>query len=64
MVLESKTKVVKRLKKDRGGRIYEQYWIYIPKALLLDSQFPINLEKDIVIKIEGKRLVIENVEEN
>ena len=38
---------------------YPSYHIYIPKDLINDSAFPLNVNDKIVIKIENQQLIIE-----
>jgi len=51
MVREAETKIYKT-----NGRHY----LYLPKALITDSNFPLDIKKPILIRIEGNKLTIEN----
>ncbi|MEM1539738.1 MAG: hypothetical protein QXK33_04940 [Candidatus Bathyarchaeia archaeon] len=51
MVKEAKTKIYKT-----NGRHY----LYLPKDLITDSNFPLDIKKPIIIRIEGRKLTIEN----
>ncbi len=53
MVLETEVKAYPR--EDRGGWV-----IYLPKKLVEDSSFPVDKKKKISVKIDGKKLIIEN----
>jgi len=54
MVLVAETKVVNRpVKKD--GNIYDSFWIYLPKEIASDSQFPFAEGQPVKIKIDVKR---------
>jgi len=53
MVLQGETRIYKS-----NGRSS----IYIPAGLINDSAFPFKLEDRLEIRIEGKRLIVERVE--
>jgi len=52
VALETKTKI-----SSTKGRIY----IYCPKTLVEDSQFPLKVGDKVRIRIEGKKLVVEKI---
>jgi len=43
---------------DRGKK-YRKIFIYIPKEVSADTSFPFKPGDDVIVKIEGKKLVIE-----
>jgi len=51
MVLEARTKIY-RSKDNR-------HYLYVPMSIIKDSTFPLDLEKDLTIRIEDKRLILE-----
>jgi len=58
MVLCAEGRFIERNIVSRGKK-YKQYLIYVPKLLALDSQFPFKPGDKVLIKIDGKRLIIE-----
>ncbi|MEM2293858.1 MAG: hypothetical protein QXX41_11340 [Nitrososphaerota archaeon] len=49
--------------KEAESRIYKtdgRHYLYLPKDLVTDSSFPLDIEKKVIVRIEGKRLVVEN----
>ncbi|AEA47515.1 hypothetical protein Arcve_1513 [Archaeoglobus veneficus SNP6] len=42
-----------------GGRTYDKFFIYIPTNVAKDSAFPFKPGEEVVIRIDGDRLVIE-----
>jgi hypothetical protein len=53
MTGEGKGKIVDR------GKKYRKIFIYIPKEVSSDTSFPFKIGEDVVVKIEGKKLLIE-----
>ena len=51
MVLEARTKIY-RSKDNR-------HYLYVPMSIIKDSAFPLDLEKDLTIRIEDNRLILE-----
>jgi hypothetical protein len=43
-------------------RVNSRHTIYVRKSLVNDSAFPFNVDEPLIIRIEGKRLVIERKE--
>jgi hypothetical protein len=56
MAGEGKGKVVDR------GKKYKKIFIYIPKEVAMDTNFPFKIGENVSVKIEGERLVIEKRE--
>ena len=50
MVNQAKTKIVK---------VGSRHTIYLQKDLVTDSIFPFKADEELIVKIEGKKLVIE-----
>jgi CxxC motif-containing protein len=46
---------------DRGGK-YSKTFIYIPKEVASDTSFPFKKGEDVTVRIEGKKLIIEKLE--
>jgi ABC-type Mn2+/Zn2+ transport system ATPase subunit len=57
MAGEGKGKIV-----NKGGK-YKKIFIYIPKEVAADTSFPFKIGERVKIKINGKKLVIEKLEE-
>ncbi|MEM3665750.1 MAG: hypothetical protein QW222_01555 [Candidatus Bathyarchaeia archaeon] len=53
MTGEGKGKVVDR------GKKYRKIFIYIPKEVSSDTSFPFKIGDDVIVRIDGKKLVIE-----
>lgn len=56
LIMASEVKIKAYPRKDRGGWI-----VYLPKNLVEDSIFPLNSNKTITAKIEGKKVVMEQI---
>ncbi|MBS7616959.1 hypothetical protein KEJ45_07165 [Candidatus Bathyarchaeota archaeon] len=56
MAGEGKGKVV-----DRGSK-YSKIFIYISKEVASDTSFPFEAGEDVIVKIDGKRLIIEKLQ--
>ncbi len=50
---QGKGKIVDR------GKNYRKIFVYIPKEVSSDTSFPFKPGDDVIVKIEGKKLVIE-----
>lgn len=62
MVLEDKGTISRKVS---GAGKYSQMVVNIPKSISVDSQFPFKLKNgkiDVLIKIDGNKLVIQKVE--
>ena len=46
-----------------GGKTYDKFFVYIPTSVAKDSAFPFRPGEEVLVRIEGKRLVIEKIEE-
>lgn len=49
--------------KEAESRIYRtngRHYLYLPKDLVTDSNFPIDINRKILIRIDGQKLIIEN----
>jgi hypothetical protein len=49
--------------KEAESKIYKtngRHYLYLPKDLITDSNFPLDIKKSIIIKIEGRKLTVEN----
>ena len=53
---EGKGKVV-----DRGTK-YSKIFIYIPKSVFEDTSFPFKVGEDVLVRIEGDKLVVSKLE--
>jgi len=51
MVLEWTTRIYRTSK--------NKHYLYVPMSIIKDSAFPLDLEKDLTIRIENKRLILE-----
>lgn len=49
----NKVQIRANYREDRGGWI-----IYLPKKIVEDSAFPINIKDNLIAKIEGKKVII------
>lgn len=58
LMLEGSTRIILPSRNDRS----KTGVLYIPADLVKDSSFPFRPEQQVVVKIDGKRLVIEEVE--
>jgi hypothetical protein len=54
-MLEGFTKIILPTRSDRS----KTGILYIPADLVKDSSFPFNPDQEVVVRIDGKRLVIE-----
>jgi len=67
VVKEAVTKVYVRRSRSHSGHFW-QYWIYIPKKVVDDPDFPLKLKnpgsekKYVRIRISKKRLIIEPIQ--
>lgn len=52
--------MLKDYSKLRKHLFNNRYSIYIPSNIIMDSQFPINIEDNVVVEIVGNTLVIKN----
>jgi len=55
LLLESLAKIILPVRSDRS----KTGILYIPADLVKDSSFPFSADQEVVIKIDGSRLVIE-----
>jgi len=49
--------------KEAESKIYRtngRHYLYLPKDLITDSNFPLDIRKKIVIRINGNHLIVEN----
>lgn len=53
MTGEGKGKIVDR------GKKYRKIFVYIPKEVSSDTSFPFKIGEDVIVKIDGERLIIE-----
>lgn len=62
-MLEALTKLVNR-PTQTDGRLYDKFYVYVPRAVSNDSCFPFKANQKVKVRIdtENKRLVIENAE--
>jgi hypothetical protein len=62
-MLESESKLVNR-PTETGGKLYDKFYVYIPRELSKDSAFPFKVDERLKIKIDtkNKRLIIEKIE--
>jgi hypothetical protein len=51
MVKEAETKIYKT---------DSRHYLYLPKDLITDSAFPLDITKKIIIRIEGETLIVKN----
>ena len=58
MVFKSVTKFSAAPKKGPNDRIYYSPRIYLPTKLVNDSRFPFKDGEDLVVRINGRKLVI------
>lgn len=42
-----------------GKKLYDRYFIYIPTYVAKDKDFPFENGEEVVVKIEGGKLIIE-----
>jgi len=63
IMLESESKLVNR-PTHTGGKLYDKFYIYIPREVSKDSAFPFKPDQKLRVRIdvENRRLVIENAE--
>ena len=54
-MLEGSTKVILPTRSDRS----KTGILYIPADIVKDSSFPFNPDEEVVVRIDGRRLVIE-----
>jgi hypothetical protein len=57
-MLEGSTKVILPTRSDRS----KTGILYIPADIVKDSSFPFNPDEEVVVRIDGRRLVIERRE--
>jgi len=62
-MLESKTKLVNR-PTQTAGKLYDKFYVYIPREVSKDSAFPFKPDQKLKVKIDAEncRLVIEKSE--
>jgi len=62
-MLESESKLVNR-PTQTGGKMYDKFYVYIPREISKDSAFPFKANQKLKVRIdvENKRLVIEKLE--
>ena len=49
--------------KEAESKIYRtngRHYLYLPKDLVTDSNFPLDIKRKVLIRIDGQKLVIEN----
>lgn len=56
MTREGKGKIV-----ERGGK-YKKFFLYIPKSVASDTNFPFQVGENVTVRINGNKLVIEKRE--
>jgi hypothetical protein len=56
-MLEGYAKIILPTRSDRS----KTGILYIPADVVKDSSFPFNPEQEVIIRIDGKRLVVEGV---
>jgi hypothetical protein len=44
-----------------GGRTYDKFFVYIPTEVARDGTFPFKEGEEVIIRIDGRRLVIEKL---
>ena len=42
-----------------GGKLYDRYFVYIPTYVAKDEAFPFESGEEVLVRIEGERLIIE-----
>lgn len=57
-MIEGVGKLINRPTKT-GGKSYDKFFIYIPTSVAKDSAFPFKPGEEVLVRIEGDRLVIE-----
>ena len=57
-MIEGVGKIINRPTKT-GGKIYDKFFVYIPASVAKDSAFPFKPGEEVIVRIEGNRLVIE-----
>lgn len=62
-MLESESKLVNR-PTQTGGKLYDKFYVYIPREVSKDSAFPFKPDQKLKVRIdvENKCLVIEKLE--
>jgi hypothetical protein len=62
-MLESESKLVNR-PTQTGGKMYDKFYVYIPREVSKDSAFPFKANQKLKVRIdvENRRLVIEKLE--
>ncbi len=53
---------VKALVSKAESKIYKsgrKLYMYVPKSIVNDSTFPLDIDKNVTIRIEGKHLIVE-----
>lgn len=62
-MLESESKLVNR-PTHTDGKLYDKFYVYIPREVAKDSAFPFKTNDKVKVKIdiENKRLIIEKPE--
>jgi len=48
----------------RKSKYQTSYFFYIPKSLLQDSAFPFSIDDELVMKIDGTKIIIEKKYKN
>jgi hypothetical protein len=59
-MLEGTGKVINRPTKT-GGKSYDKFFIYIPASVAKDSAFPFKSGDEVIVRIEGDKLVVEKL---
>jgi len=52
--------------KEAESKIYRtngRHYLYLPKDLVTDSNFPLDINKKVLIRIDRQRLIVENKKE-
>ena len=57
-MIEGVGKIINRPTKT-GGKIYDKFFVYIPASVAKDSAFPFKPGEEVIVRIEGDKLVIE-----
>ena len=62
-MLESESKLVNR-PTQTGGKMYDKFYVYIPRQVSNDSAFPFKANQKVKVRIdvENMRLIIEKIE--
>ena len=62
-MIEGIGKIINRPTKT-GGKTYDKFFIYVPTSVAKDSAFPFNPGEEVVIRIDGDKLVVRRVKKD